>query len=294
MWASLVVLAAGMGNRYGWLKQIDSFGPNGESLLEYAVYDALQAWFDHMVFIIREDFVDAFREKFTEMLAKCPRYDLVFQEMDPDFAFVETVQREKPWGTLHATLSAAEVVDQPFAVVNADDRYGTSSYVTAYKALQHLWIQEAFIIGYTLENTLSDHGVVNRGICDVEKGWLLHDVKEHYAISRDVTGSIIDRDGYKLVGKEIVSMNFWWFHQNFFEQAQPLFELFVRTHADQPRAEMVIPDGVDVLVKQENLICRVLPSSDGWQWVTNPEDKERVQGAFDGMLQEGVYPEQLR
>ena len=294
MWASLVILAAGMGNRYGWLKQIEKFGPHGESLLEYAVYDALQAGFDHIVFIIREEFEDAFRSKFSVMLDACPRYDLIFQEMDPIFPSIQTVAREKPRWTLHATLSAADVVDQPFAVVNADDRYGNTSYDLIYRELMHIRSDEALIVWYILWNTLSHHGTVNRGVCEINtEKMTLRDVKERYAIGYTDDGSIIDKDKNDFSGKEIVSMNFRWFHPKFFDQVWPLFEVYVRAHADDPRAEMVIPDGVDVLVKQWNLTCRVLQSSDDRQWVTNPEDKPKVQDAFNNMIDAGVYPENL-
>lgn len=293
MWASLVVLAAGMWSRYGWLKQIDEFGPSGESLLEYAVYDALRAWFDHIVLIIREEFEEAFVMKFAGLLAACPRYDLVYQDPDPQFDFVDTIAREKPWWTLHATLCAANVVKQPFAVVNADDRYGNTSYDLLYTQLTQIRHDEAFLVWYVLWNTLSTHGTVNRGVCDINtQKMTLNDVDERYAIGY-VDETIQDRDGNTFSWKEVVSMNFRWFHHDFFKQVTPLFEAFVRAHHADARIEMVIPDGVDVLVKQWNLTCKVLKSVDNRQWVTNPDDKEKVQVAFDDMIREWVYPQEL-
>ena len=299
MWASLVVLAAWMWSRYGWLKQIDEFGPSGESLLEYAVYDALRAWFDHVVLIIRKEFEDAFREKFAAMLEACPKVDFVYQEVNiqlswPEDADIQLVKREKPRWTLHATLCAADVVHQPFAVVNADDRYGNTSYDLIYKELSSIRHDEALLVWYVLGNTLSTHGTVNRGVCEINKEKMtLHDVDERYAIWYAADGSITDRDGNIFSWVEIVSMNFRWFHPDFFKQAQPLFELFVRAHKDDGKKEMVIPDGVDVLVKQWNLTCKILQSRDGRYGVTNPEDKEKVQQAFDTMIKEWVYPKTL-
>lgn len=289
---SLVILAAGMWTRYGWLKQIDEFGPHGESLLEYAVYDAVKAWFDHIVYVIREDFADAFRDKFQTMLDACPSYDIVYQVFDPDFDHAETVTREKPRGTLHATLSAQEVIDNPFAVINADDRYGTRSYQLIADRLQTMTWEQSFLVWYVLGNTLSDHGAVNRWVCDVQDGKLM-DVVETYKIAK-VDEKIADQDWQELTGDEIVSMNFRGFHQNFLDQATELFHWFVTTHADQSKAEMPIPPAVDQLIHDWVLSCEVIQSPDSRQWVTNAEDKPRVQEAFDQMMQDGVYPEKLR
>ena len=290
---SLVILAAGMWSRYGWLKQIDEFGPNGESLLEYAVYDALQAGFEHMVFVIRKKFEQAFVTKFQAMLEACPRFSLVFQEFDPEFGFVETDQiaREKPWGTLHATLSTSYVVDGPFAVINADDWYGTQSYALLADRLRTIQPDESLLVWYILGNTLSDHGTVNRGICKV-LDHKLQEVTEHYKIGK-TEDEILDKEGQVLTGDEIVSMNFRWFHADFFKQAHPLFVQFVLEHTQEAVAEMVIPDAVDQLIQDGTMTCTVLDSPDSRHWVTNPDDKPRVQAAFDQMIQDGVYPRRL-
>lgn len=288
---SLVILAAGMWSRYGGLKQIDEFGPNGESLLEYAVYDAIQAWFEHMVFVIRKEFEDAFIEKFQDMLEACPRFSLVRQEFDPAFGFAETTAREKPWGTLHATLSCAHVIEGPFAVVNADDWYGTKSYALIAEKLQIMTPNQSYLVGYILWNTLSDHGTVNRWICKVENNQL-EEVVEHYKISKN-NENIVDRDWHVLTWKEIVSMNFRGFHADFFKQAHPLFVQFVLDNNQTAIAEMVIPDAVDSLIHDDTLICEVIASPDSRQWVTNAEDKPRVQEAFNAMIQQWVYPENL-
>ncbi len=285
---SLIVLAAGMWSRYWGLKQIDEFWPNWEGLLEYAVYDAIKAWFQHMVFVIRKDFEEEFVTKFEKMLAACPRFSLVRQEFDPEFWFTQTATREKPWWTLHATLSCSHVINWPFAVVNADDRYGTKSYYLIAERLKHIDNNKAFLVWYVLWNTLSDHGFVNRGICQVEEGQL-QEVVEHRKIGK-VDWKITDHEQNFLTWTETVSMNFWWFHQDFFKQAHPLFVQFVLNHSQTAIAEMVIPDAIDTLIHDEILSCTVIPSPDSWQWVTNAEDKPRVQKAFTEMIQDWVYP----
>lgn len=289
---SLVILAAGMGSRYGGLKQIDEFGPHGESLLEYAVYDALQAWFDHVVLVIRESFDIAFREKFGEMMAACLRVSVVYQNLDPHADDPTYVERQKPRGTLHATLCARDVVDGPFAVVNADDWYGTQSYKLIADQLRSMTWQQACLVWYVLGNTLSAHGTVNRGVCKVND-WHLVDVVEHYSIWYEWE-KIVDKTWTELVWDETVSMNFRWFHHKFFAQATPHLEQFMSEHAQDPKAEMVIPDVVDILIHDGTLACEVIASPDPRQWVTNPEDKPRVQEAFTKMREEGMYPEKLR
>jgi hypothetical protein len=272
-----------MGSRYGWLKQIDEFGPWGQSLLEYAVYDAVNAWFNHIVLVIRKEFEQAFREKFVQMLASVPSYDFVYQTVSE--------WREKPWGTLDATVCARSVVNGPFAVVNADDRYGTTSYQLLADQLVSIQANQAYLVWYTLRNTLSDYGTVNRGVCHGE-GTRLTDVTERYAIGYQ-WDQIIDRNGNVFDGNETVSMNFWWFHQQFFDDAQGLLEQFKRDYQWDPKAEMVIPDAVDHLVTWWKLVCDVLDSHDPWQGVTNPEDKEKVAKAFDLMHSEWLYPQYL-
>lgn len=280
---SLVVLAAGMWSRYGWLKQIDEFGPSGQSLLEYAVYDAVRAGFTKIVLVIREEFEQAFREKFTDMLESVPSYDFVYQTIDE--------WREKPRGTLDATLCAWLVVAWAFAVVNADDWYWTNSYTLIAESLSTIQSNQAYLVWYTLNNTLSNHGGVNRGVCTTDDGVLV-DVVERYAISKNDT-VIKDRDWNIFKWDETVSMNFWGFHQDFFKQSKALLEEFKYANTQAPRAEMVIPDAVDICIHKGELTCGVLNSPDPWQWVTNSEDKPRVAKAFEGMHTQWIYPENL-
>lgn len=280
---SLVVLAAGMWSRYGWMKQIDKFGPAGQSLLEYAVYDAVRAWFNHIVLVIREEFEEAFREKFSAMLQAVPSYDFVYQSV-PEW-------REKPWGTLQATLCASSVVTNSFAVVNADDRYGTQSYTLLADQLRAIESDEAYLVGYTMKNTLSDHGTVNRGVCNSNE-WVLVNVTERYAISM-LDDGIGDRDGNEFTWEESVSMNFWGFHPDFFNHSHLLLEQFMIDNRESNTAEMVIPDAVDQLIQNSTLTCKIIDSQDPWQWVTNAEDKARVARAFDTMHEKWLYPRDL-
>ena len=281
---SLVVLAAWMGSRYGWLKQIDTFWPSGQSLLEYSIYDAMNAWFDHIVLVIRKEFEQAFVDKFDSMLNVIPSYDFVYQEIDQ--------WREKPRWTLDATLCAHSVVSWPFAVINADDWYGTTSYQQLVKNLKNCSSNESFLVWYTLRNTLSEYGTVNRGVCHVDSTWCLTDVTERYALWY-VWDIIQDREWNIFEWDETVSMNFWWFHNSFFDQANTLLETFKATYSDQPKAEMVIPDAVDTLIDASSITCCVVSSNDPWQGVTNPEDKQRVAQAFETMHFENSYPEDL-
>lgn len=282
---SLVVLAAWMWSRYGWLKQIDEFGPAGQSLLEYAVYDAVRAGFSHIVLVIRQEFKQAFCEKFTDMLESIPSYAFVYQTVDP--------ARDKPRWTLDATVCAQNAVSWAFAVVNADDRYGTQSYALIADSLRTIQSNQAYLVGYTLQNTLSDYGTVNRGVCSMDSINGLKDVTERYAIAKR-WDCIIDRDWNEFSGTETVSMNFWGFHQDFFEQSSALLQQFKHRYKGTLNAEMVIPDAVDSCVRSGILDCRVLDSQDPRQGVTNAEDKWRVAKAFDQMHNDWVYPKDLR
>ncbi len=272
-----------MWSRYGGLKQIDEFGPQGESLLEYAVYDALRAWFDHIVFVIREEFEEAFVSKFSSLISSSPKVSMVFQ----------TIQewREKPWWTLHATLAASDVVTWPFAVINADDWYGNQSYKLIADRLRTIQPDQSLLVWYVLWNTLSDHGAVNRGVCEVQDGYLI-DVKETYKISKN-DWNITDENWKEFLWSEIVSMNFRGFHNKFLEQANGILQDFIEENHWHPTVELPIPPAVDMLIHDNKLTCEVIKSPDSRQWVTNPEDKPRVQKAFDKMIKEGVYPEGL-
>ncbi|MEM8584369.1 MAG: sugar phosphate nucleotidyltransferase [Bacteroidota bacterium] len=295
---SLVILAAGMGSRYGGLKQIDGVGPHEEGIIEYSIYDAIQAGFGKVVFVIRKDIEAPFREKFDGKFGDQIEIAYAFQEMDsyvPEN--IDPAKREKPWGTAHAMLVAEPVVDEPFAVINADDYYGQ----TAFKMMASFLVAEASpelfsMMGYVLHNTLSDHGTVNRGVAVVSEDMLLKSVNERLKIERiDGEVSYLGEDGhrYGLKDKDVVSMNFWGFHPSVFDRTKKDFEAFAQASEGQPRAEMLIPKVVDDMINDGSARVKVLVSEDRWYGVTYQEDKERVQKAFALMVEQQTYPSPL-
>lgn len=285
-----------MGSRYGGLKQIDGVGPNEEPIIEYSIYDAIRAGFGKVVFIIRKDIEVAFKEKFSGKFEDKIVVDYVFQEKDSFVpAGVATDYREKPWGTAHAMLVAATAVNEPFAVINADDYYGVDAFVTIHRFLtQHCTPDHHTMVGYILGNTLSDHGTVNRGVATTDGGYL-SSVTERLKIGHyDGELAYIDNDTpHALSIDSVVSMNFWGFHPAIFQQAEAMFHQFVHDTAGQPKAEFLIPEVVDTLIQSGAARVQVLTSNDRWYGVTYQEDKPMVVDAFKVLLGNGVYPNQL-
>lgn len=295
---TLLILAAGMGSRYGGLKQLDGVGPNGEAIIEYSIFDAIRAGFGRVVFIIRRDIEDVFKEKIGKQFEDKIKVDYVFQELDsPIEGITEWPEREKPWGTAHAMLVAQNVIKEPFAVINADDYYGVSSYTEMAKFLTEKCAPNHHsMMGYILDNTLSDHGEVNRGICLMNEQNLLVDVVERLKIKRNTAGvAEYEEDGqrFKIADGSLVSMNFWGFHPAIFEEIRKEFVAFVADNKDNPRAEFFIPLFVNKFIKESRIDVSVVPCNDNWQGVTYREDKERVQKAFSKLVEEGVYGEKL-
>lgn len=294
---TLVILAAGMGSRYGGLKQIDGVGPNEEPIIEYSIYDAIRAGFGKVVFIIRRDIEAAFKEKFAGKFEDKITVDYVFQEKDSFLpAGTDASYREKPWGTAHAMLVAAPAVNEPFAVINADDYYGVAAFRTIARFLTEDCTPERHaMVGYVLENTLSEHGTVNRGVATTTDDGLLSTVVERLKIGfRDGGVSYLAADeAHELDIKSVVSMNFWGFHPTIFRQAEQMFHEFVAQTAGQARAEFLIPEVVDTLIKSGQAKVDVLTSQDRWHGVTYKEDKPRVVTAFEKLLAENTYPHQL-
>ncbi|MEO0787093.1 MAG: sugar phosphate nucleotidyltransferase [Bacteroidota bacterium] len=295
---SLVILAAGMGSRYGGLKQIDGVGPHEEGIIEYSIYDAIQAGFGKVVFVIRKDIEAPFREKFDGKFGDQIEIAYAYQEMDSYVpSQIDHHKREKPWGTAHAMLVAEAVVNEPFAVINADDYYGQ----TAFKIMASFLMEEASpelysMMGYVLHNTLSDHGTVNRGVAVVSEDGLLRSVHERLKIERiDGDVSYLGDDGqrYGLKDKDVVSMNFWGFHPAIFDRTKTDFEHFAHENTEQPRAEMLIPKVVDDMINDGTARVKVLVSEDRWYGVTYQEDKDRVKAAFTKMVDEQTYPSPL-
>ncbi len=296
---TLIVLAAGMGSRYGGLKQIDPMGPNGETILDYSLYDAVRCGFRKVVFVIREEFEAAFRERIGSRIEDRVEVAYAFQRLDdlpPGFRAPQN--RVKPWGTAHAVYAARHEVSEPCAAINADDFYGRGAYA---EAVDFLSVEGAdpdcyCLVGYRLENTLSNHGGVNRGIASYADGFL-QEVEEVVDIRRQEGGQIRGRapDGSQreLAGKALVSMNFWGFPPAFFKQLAQSFENFLQTSNDLPSVEYYIPTVIDDLLKKGRARCQVLASESSWFGVTYPEDKAVVTAKIKGLVELGEYPVSL-
>ena len=304
MQASLLLLAAGMGSRYGGLKQLDAMGPSGETMIDYAVADACRAGFAKIVFVIRKDFEEAFRRQIGDKHAEKIDVRYAFQDLN-DLPGDHTAPegRTKPWGTAHAVRAARESIAEPFAVINADDFYGREAYAQMAEQLQASGTKPALsseaseelsacMVGYTLYNTLSPHGSVNRGICSLDDG-KLQSVEEYTAIAKDADGEL---RGENLLGKRVplsseavVSMNFWGFTPAIFEPLEAHFEAFLQAHGQEAQSEYYLPSLVDSLIKAGEVECPVLQTESPWFGVTYPEDKARVVESIQRLTDAGVY-----
>ncbi|MDA0322192.1 MAG: sugar phosphate nucleotidyltransferase [Verrucomicrobia bacterium] len=291
---SLVVLAAGIGSRYGGLKQMDPMGPSGEFIIDYSVFDAMRAGFDKAVFVIRRDIEEDFRATIGKRIEDRIDTRYVFQELSdlPD-GFDIPDGRSKPWGTSHAILAATDGVREPFAVVNGDDFYGRESYETLGAFLdQSADNASAYaMVGFTLRGTLSDHGTVTRGICHMAAGDLLESVIETSALERDGDGARTPDGAY--TGDELASMNMWGFKPSLFSHLQSAFLEFLRSSGNELKSECLIPAVVDALVQNSDVSVRVLPTSSPWFGVTNPDDKPKVVAAIQRLIDQGEYPGSL-
>ena len=299
---TLLVLAAGMGSRYGGLKQMDPMGPNGETVLDYSVYDAIRAGFGRVVFIIREDFADAFKQGVGSRFADRIQVDYAFQKLDdlPE-GFSVPEGRVKPWGTSHAVRAARDIVKEPFSVINADDFYGADSYQRAAAFFAESSASDGkshyAMVGYPLKNTLSDHGDVNRGICQIDTNRLLTDVEEYVKIEREADG-ICRGEALDGVRKPVdeenpVSMNFWAFTPDFFTHLEAAFIDFLKENGSKEKSECYIPTIVDTLIRAGKADCQVLETSSHWFGVTYPEDKAHVVESIATLIEAGDYPAQL-
>ena len=289
---TLLILAAGMGSRYGGLKQIDAVGPSGETILDFSVYDASRAGFGQIVFVIRRDIEDAFRQSIGARFEQRIPVKYVFQEIDDlPPGFTVPAGRTKPWGTTQAVLAAAEVIHEPFAVINADDFYGQESFQSLSRHLQTESSGYA-MIGFILRNTLSEFGSVARGISAVDENGYLASVVEVTGIERD-SGEIKAGGGIRLSGDEIVSMNMWGFTPRVFDQLRAYFESFLEANSLDQRAECYLPNAVNSLIHSGESRVRVLPTSEAWFGVTYREDRPRVVERIGRLVSSGVYPERL-
>jgi dTDP-glucose pyrophosphorylase len=287
-----------MGSRFGGLKQVEPVGPNGEAIIDYSIYDAIKAGFGKVVFVIRENFADAFREKFDPILEGKIDVEYVFQELDnlpKGFSLPE--DREKPWGTAHAILVTKDVINEPFCALNADDFYGFNAYkVMAEFLTQSADPAEYSMVGYKLSHTLSDHGSVSRGICDVDENDLLRKIVETTKILKKDSKIIsVEPDGNEteLTGNESASMNIWGFKPSVFPILEEKFTEFLKNHISEPRSEIYIPSVVYDMIQEEKATVKVLKADSPWFGVTYKEDKPRVVAKINSLIEAGDYPEKL-
>lgn len=295
---TLLVLAAGMGSRYGGLKQLDPMGPSGETVLDYSVFDAIRAGFDRVIFVIRDDFSDAFREGIGSRFSDRIQVDYAFQKLDDLPApYTPPPTRTKPWGTTHAILAARHLINGPFAVINADDFYGRDAYAKAAGFMADIPDGHCGMVGYPLENTLSDHGQVNRGICEVSKSRVLSAVEEYLKIARQpdgpITGEGMDGERREIAPTAPVSMNFWIFTPEFMTDCEIEFAAFIEENSGKDAGESYIPTVVDSLIRRGKTICDVLETSSSWFGVTYPQDKELVVASIRELIAKGDYPQSL-
>jgi hypothetical protein len=295
---TLVILAAGMASRYGSMKQIESFGPSGETIMDYSIYDAIRAGFGKIVFIIREEFADNFKAIFEPKLKGKIETDYAFQYLE---AFTGgraiPAERTKPWGTAHAVLCCKGKINEPFAVINADDYYGRDAFVKAYDFLTTQCNEQTYsIIGYELKNTLSDNGSVSRGVCEVDANNNLTDINERTSIFRGENGRITYEDAtglHEVSEDSLVSMNYLCFAPGFIDVCEKQFSVFLDQHMNEPKAEFFIPTAAKYFVQSGSGVMKVIPTSAKWFGVTYKEDAPGVQANINALVNAGVYPENL-
>ena len=294
---TLVILAAGMASRYGSMKQTQSFGPSGETIMEYSIYDAIKAGFGKAVFIIREDFAENFKNIVEPKLKGRITTDYVYQKLE-SFTGGRTIpaDRAKPWGTAHALLCCKGKVNEPFAVINADDFYGSDGFVKAFNFLTKDVKDDCYaIIGYELKKTLSDNGSVSRGVCDVDADGNLTDINERTKIYSNDKGIITYQDDkglHEVSENASVSMNFFGFAPNMIDLCETEFADFLDKNINNPKGEFFIPIVVDKFVKSNGSV-KVIPTSAQWFGVTYKEDAPVVQASIDKLVKVGEYPANL-
>lgn len=293
---TLVILAAGMASRYGSMKQVEAFGPSGETIMDYSIADAIKAGFGKIVFLIRKQFEANFRELFASKLDGKVNYEFAFQELDMylDGAVIPA-ERTKPWGTGHAVLSTQTVVKEPFAVINADDFYGADAFKKAAEFLTTGVDEKTYaVVGYNIMNTLSDHGTVNRGVCGLDAKGNLESVVERYNIAAggDVVISDDGLEPKELSKDTTVSMNFWCFHPSIYKLYEAQFREFIRENLTVPKSEFLIPAVVDHFIKEGGVV-KVIKTDAPWFGVTYKEDAPAVQQQLNDLIAKGAYSDNL-
>ncbi|MDP3469579.1 MAG: sugar phosphate nucleotidyltransferase [Daejeonella sp.] len=299
---TLVILAAGMASRYGSMKQTDGFGPNGETIIEYSIYDAIKAGFGKVIFVIKEEFAENFKGIFEPKLKGKIETDYVFQTFDlKPFGIDIEIERSKPWGTAHAVLATRDVVKEPFCVINADDFYGRESYQKMCDFLNDGVSDTQFsMIGFQIDKTLSEHGYVSRGVCEVDEEGNLTEIHERIKVyfKPDEAGNkniVFEEEGreYPIRSNSRVSMNFWGFTPKIFELSAGIFKDFALANSDNPKAEFFIPLAAEKLIRDRVASFKVIPTQNQWFGVTYAEDKPIVQACIDRLVAEGEYPQDL-
>jgi UTP-glucose-1-phosphate uridylyltransferase len=295
---TLLVLAAGMGSRYGGNKQLDQVGPSGETIIDYSIYDAIRAGFGKIVFVIRRDIEDQVKERFVEKLKGKIEVDYVFQEITdiPEGVRVSP-ERQKPWGTSHAILVTEKKIKEPFGVINADDYYGVESFKILHDFLVNDKDPDCYsIVGYKLGNTLSDHGHVNRGVCRVGDNGLLKNIVETRQIEKTAGGAAAPGPDGKIIqftGNEVVSMNLWGFKPSCYYFLGKEFRNFINNHGMDLKSELDIPTSVYKFVKNGQVTIKILMSNERWFGVTYREDKPFVVESIYKMISDRVYPPKI-
>lgn len=296
---TLFVLAAGMGSRYGGLKQLDGLGPNGETIMDYSIYDAIHAGFGKVVFVIRKDFEQDFRDKILSKYEGHIPVDVVFQSVDklPE-GFTCPTERTKPWGPAHAVIMAAGAIDEPFAVINSDDFYGRNSFEVLAKELMRTRDRKGdyCMVGFRIGNTMTENGGVNRGVCQTKDGFLTS-VEECKDIAYNENHEIVykDADGkeHRLDANVPVSMNMWGFTPDYFDFGIREFSKFLSERINVPKSEQVIPDVADALINSGEATVKVLDTDSRWFGVTYAEDRSGVVEKFAELHKAGIYPDKL-
>ena len=295
---TLVILAAGMGSRYGGLKQIDTVGNNGESIIDFSIYDAKEAGFEKVVLIIRKEHEEAFRKCLTDKVSKHMEVEFAYQDMyDIPEGIKVPEGREKPWGTTHALLACRNIVKGPFAICNADDFYGKDAYRVIYNYLKNEISDDNYgMVGYLCNNTLTDNGTVTRGVCENTDGYLSKIVEVQKIARKDGKPVYEDNGEWKeLDPNTLVSMNFWGFTPKIFEECEVLFKDFIgeAVKENPMKCEHVIPTAIGTLVKENKCKVKMLSSKDEWFGVTYKEDKPSVVAKIQKMKDDGIYPVDL-
>ncbi|MFN9494051.1 MAG: NDP-sugar synthase [Sphingobacteriales bacterium] len=294
---TLLILAAGMASRYGGMKQIESFGPSGETIMDYSIYDAIRAGFGKVVFIIREEFAENFKNIFEPKLKGKVETAYVYQDLHAFLGGRQIpAERTKPWGTAHAVLCAKDAVHEPFAVINADDFYGKDAFDKAYQFLTTDCNNSTWsIIGYHLLNTLSDHGTVNRGVCELDKEDNLVSVRERLNIHQKDGQVVCDdnQEPHVIPSDSKVSMNFWCFSPGVFDYSENLFNDFLDAQINVPKSEFFIPIVADSFIKSGSGEVRVIGTSASWFGVTYKEDAPAVKDAVNKLVAANQYPTNL-